>query len=473
MLDPRIPPGVRLQKWTKEYGPYYGITEGTQKTLITSDPDFVNEVFVKQFDNFHGRKTTALQGDPNKNKRVHLLAAQGHRWKRLRTLSSPTFSNNSLRKILGSVEDSAVEVMRLLEEKGGKGETLDMLDFYQEFTLDVIGKIAMGQVESKMFENPMLERVKAIFSDGRKPVLLITGVFPFTVPFFRGLFTRFSSLQPVFALFDVMEKAVKAKIEQREADAQKGIEPGEPQDFIDLFLDVQADVEFFEGEAIEVGEFAKSQASKVDRHLTFDEIIGQCFVFLLAGYDTTALSLSYTTYLLARHPDVQRRVQQEMDRECPNPEVTFDQLSKLKYTEMVVKETLRMYPLASIVHSRKCMQSTTVLGLQIEEGTNVAVDTWTLHYDPKIWGPDAEEFKPERWSSGDESFMKRGYLPFGLGPRQCVGLRLAYMEEKLLLTHILRKYSFETTARTDIPLKLVGRATTAPTNVWLKLRARN
>ncbi|KAF1764836.1 hypothetical protein GCK72_004786 [Caenorhabditis remanei] len=467
-------PAVRVWRdWTKEYGPVYGITEGVQKTLVVSDPEFVNEVFVKQFDNFYGRKLNPLQGDPNKNKRVHVFASQGHRWKRLRTLSSPTFSNKSLRNIMKTVEESVVELMRHLETGSAGGKVLNMLDYYQEFTLDVIGKIAMGQTDSMMFRNPMLPKVKSIFMEGRNYLFLTTGVFPFLAPLFRYVFSRFPTIQPAFDIMNIIEKAVKTRVDQREADEKSGIEvSGEPQDFIDLFLDSRANVEFFEEEAKD--EFAKVQITKVDKHLTFDEIIGQLFVFLIAGYDTTALSLSYSTFLLATHPEIQKKLQEEVDRECPDPEVSFDQLAKLKYMECVVKETLRFYPLASVVHNRKCMKTTTVCGMEIEEGTNVQVDTWTLHNDPKIWGDDVAEFKPERWESGDEQFFQKGgYLPFGLGPRICIGMRLALMEEKMLLAHILRKYTFETTATTEIPLKLVGRSTTAPRSVNLKLRPRH
>lgn len=97
--------------------------------MVISDPEFVHEVFVKQFDNFYGRKLTAIQGDPNKNKRVPLVAAQGHRWKRLRTLASPTFSNKSLRKIMGTVEESVTELVRSLEKASAEGKTLDMLEY--------------------------------------------------------------------------------------------------------------------------------------------------------------------------------------------------------------------------------------------------------------------------------------------------------------------------------------------------------
>ncbi|CAP22232.1 Protein CBR-CYP-13A12 [Caenorhabditis briggsae] len=470
MLDSENPPYLQLKEWTKEYGKVYGITEGMMKILVISDPALVEEVFVKQYDNFYGRKLYPIQGDPNKDKLVNLFASQGHRWKRLRTISSPTFSNNSLRKLKTTVEDCALELLRHIETQTAGGKPIDLLTFYQEFTLDVIGRIAMGQTDSQMFQNPMLKYVKAVFGEPRKFIFLSGAIVPWTGPLLRKFFMSLPNIfkNPAIHIIRQVAQAVENRIAQRATDEKAGIEPGEPQDFIDLFLDAKSDdVEIENNE-----DFTKA-GIKVTRQLTKDEIVGQCFVFLIAGFDTTALSLSYSSFLLATHPEVQKKLQEEIDRECPDPEITFDQLSKLKYLECVVKETLRKYPLGAMANARRCMRSTKIGNYEIEEGIDILCDTWTLHADKNIWGEDAKEFKPERWESGDEQFFQKGgYIPFGLGPRQCIGMRLAYMEEKLLLCHILRKYTLETCSKTQIPLKLIGSRTTSPETVWLNLKPR-
>ncbi|EFP13097.1 hypothetical protein CRE_07735 [Caenorhabditis remanei] len=471
MLDAQNPPYLQLREWTKEYGHVYGITEGLSKSLVISDPDLVQEVFVKQYDNFFGRKLNPIQGDPDKDKRIHLFAAQGHRWKRLRTISSPTFSNNSLRKLKTTVEDSALELLRHIEDKTAGGKPIDLLTFYQEFTLDVIGRIAMGQTDSQMFKNPMLPYVRAIFGEPRKAIFLSGTVAPFTGPILRKVIFSLPQVfkNPAVHIIRQTMEAVENRIAQRMADEKAGIEPGEPQDFIDLFLDAKSD-----DLEIENNEDFTKTGIKVTRQLTTDEIVGQCFVFLVAGFDTTALSLSYSSFLLATHPEIQKKLREEVDTVCRDPEITFDQLSKLKYLECVVKETLRLYPLGALANSRRCMRATKIGNYEIEEGIDIMCDTWTLHSDKKIWGEDAEEFKPERWESGDEHFFQKGgYIPFGLGPRQCIGMRLAYMEEKLLLCHILRKYTLETCQKTQIPLKLIGSRTTQPESVWLNLKPRD
>lgn len=97
MMDHENPPFLQLKKWTSQYGKVYGITEGLLRTLVISDTNLIHEVFVKQYDNFYGRNLNPIQGDPNREKRVTLFSAQGHRWKRLRTIANPTFSSNNLR----------------------------------------------------------------------------------------------------------------------------------------------------------------------------------------------------------------------------------------------------------------------------------------------------------------------------------------------------------------------------------------
>lgn len=126
-LKSEYPQYLQIRDWTKLYGPIYGYTEGTIKTLIVSDIDIVRQIFVEQYDNFYGRKLNPIQGDPEKDERTNLFSAQGFRWKRLRAISSPTFSNNSLRKINVTVEDSAMELLRHIEEQTSEGQQIDML----------------------------------------------------------------------------------------------------------------------------------------------------------------------------------------------------------------------------------------------------------------------------------------------------------------------------------------------------------
>ncbi|EFP13120.1 CRE-CYP-13A8 protein [Caenorhabditis remanei] len=470
MLDDRVAPPLVLQQWTQKYGKIYGFTEGMQKVMVISDPNLVQEVFVKQYDNFYGRKHNPVQGDPDKDKDIHIIGAQGFRWKRLRSITAPAFSNNSIKKVLSTMEDSSHEFMKHLEEKAGNGQPVNMHLFFQEYTMDVIMRIAMGQPDSRMFNNPILYDCKGFFENSRWPIWMFGGAFPFAVTALKYIFLKLGKFGagPFIRIQKSVTDAVMARIAQREADKKNGIELGESQDFIDLFLDARVDnVEHF-GETND--EFHKSTVYD-NRQLTTAEIISQCFVFMVAGFDTTSISLSYVAYFLALHPEVQKKVQEEVDKECPDPEITFDQLSKLKYMENTIKEALRLFPMAAFANSRHCMRTTKIGDQLVEAGVDVQLDTWTLHHDKQIWGEDVEEFKPERWESPLNPHQ--AFLSFGAGPRQCLGMRLAYLEQKSVLVHMLRKYSFVPNMQTQVPMKLVGRATSRPESLILTLKARH
>lgn len=211
--------------------------------------------------------------------------------------------------------------------------------------MDVIGRIAMGQPDSLMFKNPLLPCARDVFGKPRTALFLSGILFPWIGPMIRKVVFYFTNVfnNPAAQIMYQTANAVEQRIKQRMAEEKAGIDPGEPQDFIDLFLDAKSDDMELENNE----DFTKAGV-KVTRQLTKDEVVGQCFVFLIAGFDTTALSLSYSSFLLATHPKVQKKLQEEIDRECADPEVTFDQLSKLKYMECVIKETLRMYPLGAL-----------------------------------------------------------------------------------------------------------------------------
>lgn len=229
--------------------------------------------------------------------------------------------------------------------------------------MDVIGRFAMGQTDSMMFKNPIVNVVREvrfffefihlfhfiplaknfqIFCGSRKNLMLICQVFPPIGQFIRDLTFKFPRI-PAFKLYSIMQDVVAARIAQRER--EKGAESGEPQDFIDLFLDARSDDVDFSAEARE--DFSKRNL-KITKELSADEVVGQCFLFLIGGFDTTALSLSYVTYLLAVNPKIQEKVIEEIAREFGTSEVEFEKLGRLKYMDCVIKEALRLYPLASM-----------------------------------------------------------------------------------------------------------------------------
>lgn len=178
-----------------------------------------------------------------------------------------------------------------------------------------------------------------------------------------------------------------------------------------------------------------------------DEVV----TLLLAGHETTALSLTLTAYLLSKQPAVEERLVDELDEVLDGNAPTMTDLENLTYTERVVKESMRLYPpVPGIV--REPVKPDIVGGYVIPPGATVRMHQWVVHRDPR-WYDDPLAFRPERWTDEmEESLPKLAYFPFAAGPRRCIGERFAMLEAQLLLATIYQQYHLELTPGTDLDL---------------------
>uniref|UniRef100_A0A2K5M103 Cytochrome P450 3A n=1 Tax=Cercocebus atys TaxID=9531 RepID=A0A2K5M103_CERAT len=184
------------------------------------------------------------------------------------------------------------------------------------------------------------------------------------------------------------------------------------------------------------------------------ELVAQSIIIIFAAYDTTSTTLPFIMYELATHPDVQQKLQEEIDAVLPNKApVTYDALVQMEYLDVVVNETLRLFPVVSRV-TRVCKKDIEISGVFIPKGLAVMVPIYALHHDPKYW-TEPEKFCPERFSKKNkDSIDPYRYIPFGAGPRNCIGMRFALTNIKLAVIKALQNFSFEPCEETQIPLKL-------------------
>lgn len=202
------------------------------------------------------------------------------------------------------------------------------------------------------------------------------------------------------------------------------------------------------------------------KQLTINEITAQAFVFWLAGFETSSTTMGFCLYELARNVDVQDRVQKEIDDVLArhNGVLTFDAINDMKLLEMCIDETLRLYPPAfNIV--RVCTKDWQMpeSNLVIEKGVTINVPAFAMQRDPKYY-PNPERFIPERFSAENcagKTFADMPYLPFGDGPRVCIGQRLGKMQVKVGLVTLLQNFRFDLSGNTLKPLKI------SPQNVIL------
>ena len=207
-------------------------------------------------------------------------------------------------------------------------------------------------------------------------------------------------------------------------------------------------------------DFSELEESKnrQKQEITLEDICSQAFVFFLAGFESVATFLTFAFYELAVNPDIQKRLRDEV--QIVDGKITYEALLGLKYMDMVVSEVLRKWPPA-ILTDREINKKFTIQPkkpdektLVLEEGMNCWIPIFAIHRDEKFY-PDPEKFDPERFNEENKATINPSvYLPFGAGPRNCIGSRFALLEGKLLLYYVLKNFEVVTTGKTKIPVVL-------------------
>jgi carlactone C-19 oxidase len=212
-----------------------------------------------------------------------------------------------------------------------------------------------------------------------------------------------------------------------------------------------------------------------------EEVRDQLNLFVLAGYETTASTLAFTAFLLSQNPHVEAKLVEEINRLAPDKEkrLTFRDLAEFTYTSNVVNEALRLYPPGAML-SREANRDVCIGGshtelddsdgkqYQLRKGTWVVIPVYSIHRDERFW-ENPEVFDPDRFlPERSEGRPKYAHLPFGLGPRNCIGQRFALEEAKLAVIALYREYTFKLHSHTEVPLKLKAGITLSPANgIWM------
>ncbi|KAE9553489.1 hypothetical protein FO519_003318 [Halicephalobus sp. NKZ332] len=236
-------------------------------------------------------------------------------------------------------------------------------------------------------------------------------------------------------------------------------------DVIYLFLEAEVDDQVFED-----GTFDKKNL-KIAKELNINEIVGQCFIFLLAGYDTTANSLSFLCFELINNPESLEKLNEEIQEFTFSENFTYENISQLRYLDACIKESLRLHPIAASVVTRTCMEPTTIGNIFVEKGINVEIDVLSLNFSEKLWGPDPEKFRPERWLESEHR-NQAAFMTFGAGPRICLGKRLAIFEEKIMLIKLLQKFDLKKCEKSEKELFVRGYNVFFPASVTVKLEPK-
>ncbi|PSN38878.1 hypothetical protein C0J52_18965 [Blattella germanica] len=234
-----------------------------------------------------------------------------------------------------------------------------------------------------------------------------------------------------------------------------------------------------ETEVIEIKDIlARYGTDVISSYLPIDSVAAQAFVFFAAGFETSSTTMTFCLYELALNPDIQDRVRKEILKvlDKHDGKITYESILEMSYLDQVVSETLRKYPPVPILN-RECTNEYMIPGTDvvIEKGTPIVIPVVSLQHDPKHY-PNPEKFDPDRFT--EEEIQKRHpyvYLPFGEGPRICIGMRFGLMQTKVGLVSILSKFEIGVSEKTSIPLVMNKMSfILAPKGgMWLKITKRS
>ncbi|GFR31040.1 cytochrome P450 3A21 [Trichonephila clavata] len=234
-------------------------------------------------------------------------------------------------------------------------------------------------------------------------------------------------------------------------------------DFLQLLMDATDEAAQIESQEIVEDEndrfgsitFSETSPSAKYKKLSNNELLAQCILFFMVGYETTGVVLTFVTYCLATNPVWQEKLIKEVDESFEKyGEMSYDAVREMKVLDAVLSETLRMHPPAAST-GRTAVEDYELgnTGIVIEKGMSVMIPTYAMHYDPDFF-EDPETFNPERFMEGYEpKHPQYAYLPFGAGPRNCLGMRFALLEIKMCLANLFRHFRVKPHSTTKIPLE--------------------
>ena len=219
-----------------------------------------------------------------------------------------------------------------------------------------------------------------------------------------------------------------------------------------------------------LGMLLDHQSSHADIQLSLEAVKEEALTMLVAGHDTTATTMTWAIYLLAKHPDVQQEVAKEIDEHCGTSLPTPDDLAQLELVKMVVQESMRLYP-AVYVLARQAVESVTIGEFQLPRGSIVMSPVYAMHRDSR-WFEDPNRFRPKRFQNLSAT-ARRAYMPFGIGRRACVGKHFATMESMVTLVTLLQRHRVELLHGFPVPHPVAKLSLQPKEDVFVRLKHRS
>jgi cytochrome P450 len=380
-----------------EYGNFVKFSMAGWETYLISDPEVIETVLVTNHRNFvkhrfFWRHVTAIFGDG-------LLTSTGAKWVQQRKLIQPAFHRDRIDGY-GAVMVERTETML---EGWRDGETRDVHTDMMRVTMDIVVRTLFGGAVSEEDAaavhdafNVAIEQIALRF---RRPFRIADWIpVPGNVKFNRSV--------------RELDRLIYGFIRERRGSSERG------NDLLSMLVDARDE----------------SGQTMSDQQLR-DEMI----TLFLAGHETTALVLSWTWYLLSQNPEAEATLHEELDRVLAGRAPAYEDVPKLEYANHVILESMRLYPPA-YGFGREAVEDCELGGYRVPARSTIHMFPWLLHRDPR-WFPEPLRFHPGRWA-GDfaKTLPPFVYMPFGGGPRRCIGNTFAMMEAVLLLATVARRF---------------------------------
>ncbi|KAI8867939.1 cytochrome P450, partial [Ramicandelaber brevisporus] len=362
--------------------------------------------------------------------------ATGDEWRAHRQLSNPPFKRSFDLTIFGN---STLELFKIIERDqaaspDGIRVVIHMNTYMQQLTLDILGKTLFGYDFQALTKpgSDMVDRYNSILRQMFNP-------FYFIFSWIERVFPRRKLIQEATQFVDdIMEVVSKKRAELDELRSQGKFDEAETHmDLIQhLILGTEDKVD--------------AQGNVVEKAvMDMESLRSSFFIYTLAGHDTTSNALSSALFLIAQHQNVQDKVRAEADAVLGGTDLdtipTHEDLKQMPYLTAVIKEVSRLYPPPGQIGSRVMTEEMELMpGLVVPKGTNMAIQVRSIHLSQEVWGPDSLEFKPERFLENDgvspAKIAASAWLPFGAGVRQCIGINMSLLEQKVVLAMMVRRY---------------------------------
>ncbi|KAM0873628.1 hypothetical protein ACQ4PT_037927 [Festuca glaucescens] len=412
-IGPRVAPF--LSDSVREHGKVSLSWFGPIPKVTITDPDLAKHVLSNKFGHLEKPKFPALW----KLLANGLSNHEGDKWVKHRRLLNPAFNLEKIKCMLPEFSACCEELISgWMESIGSNGSCeLDVWPEIQSLTGDVISRTAFG--------SSYLEGRKIFQLQSEQAGRIMTNIRTILIPGYLSLPT--TNNRRMYQINDEIESILRGLIEKRIEAMKEG--QSAKQDLLGLLLESN------------IGETYENGRSNIG--MTIEDVIEECKLFYFAGMETTSVLLTWTMIVLSMHPEWQDRARQEVLGLFGKNKPEYEGLNRLKTVTMILYEVLRLYP-PSIHLSRKTYKEVQIGDTKYPAGVMFELAVLFMHHDPDIWGTDVHEFKPERFAEGISKASKNpgAFLPFGWGPRICIGQNFALLEAKMAICMILQRFEF-------------------------------